>query len=76
MRPRSGSEKLKPDSARPTRTLKNLFQEAEISAQDRIWLPLLYLGEDLIFVPRLGVDKTRSITDREGILVNWEPYVH
>ncbi len=76
LRPRSGSEKLKPDSARPTRTLKNLFQEAEISAQDRIWLPLLYLGEDLIFVPRLGSDKTRCITDREGILVSWEPYMH
>jgi tRNA(Ile)-lysidine synthase len=75
VRPRSGSEKLKPDSARPTRSLKNLFQEAEISAQDRIWLPLLYLGEDLIFVPRLGGDKTRCIADREGILVSWEKYV-
>jgi tRNA(Ile)-lysidine synthase len=75
LRPRSGSEKLKPDSARPTRTLKNLFQEAEISAQDRIWLPLLYLGEDLIFVPRLGSDKTRCIAERDGILLSWEPYV-
>jgi tRNA(Ile)-lysidine synthase len=76
VRPRSGSEKLKPDSARPTRTLKNLFQEAEISAQDRIWLPLLYHGEDLIFVPKLGSDKTRCIAERYGILLSWEPYVH
>ncbi len=75
VRPRSGSEKLKPDTARPTRTLKNLFQESQVPAQDRIWLPLLYLGEELIFAAGLGIDKTRCFTERDGILVKWEQHV-
>lgn len=74
MRPRSGSEKLKPDSARPTRTLKNLFQESQIPVQDRIWLPLLYLGDELIFAAGLGIDKTRCFTERGGILISWEQH--
>jgi tRNA(Ile)-lysidine synthase len=76
VRPRSGSEKLKPDRARPTRTLKNLFQEFQIPAQDRIWLPLLYLGDELIFAAGLGIDKTRCFTERGGILVSWEQHVY
>ena len=75
VRPRSGSEKLKPDRARPTRTLKNLFQEFQIPAQDRIWLPLLYLGDELIFAAGLGIDTTRCFTERGGILVKWEQSV-
>jgi tRNA(Ile)-lysidine synthase len=41
----------------PSRTLKNLFQERGIPAWKRD-VPLLYSGEDLLFVPLLGVNRS------------------
>ena len=56
VRLRSGGERLQPDPRRPRRTLKNLFQETGVPAWERERLPLLYCGEDLVWVPGLGVD--------------------
>jgi tRNA(Ile)-lysidine synthase len=39
----------------PARTLKNLFQEAGVPAWQRD-VPLIYLGERLLFVPNLGIN--------------------
>ena len=40
----------------PSRTLKNLFQERGIPAWKRD-VPLLYIGDELLFVPLLGVNR-------------------
>lgn len=56
LRLRRGGERLQPDSRRPRRTLKNLFQEAGLPPWQRDRLPLLFCGEDLVWAPGIGVD--------------------
>lgn len=56
VRLRQGGEKLKPDCHRPRRGLKQLLQEAAIPPWQRLRLPLIYCGEDLIAAPGLGID--------------------
>ena len=56
LRLRQGGEKLKPDCARPRKTLKHLLQEAAIPPWQRERLPLLYSGETLVAAPGIGVD--------------------
>ena len=56
VRTRQGGERLRLAAKRPSRTLKNLFQEAGIPPWERDRLPLLYCGPDLVWVPGLGVD--------------------
>jgi len=55
LRPRAGGERLQLDARRPRRTLKNLFQEAGIAPWRRERLPLLYCGDELVWVPQLGI---------------------
>ena len=50
VRLRRGAERIRPHSQRPTRTLKNLFQEYAIPPWQRDHLPLLFCGEDLVWV--------------------------
>jgi tRNA(Ile)-lysidine synthase len=56
VRLRSGGERLQVHPRRPRRTLKNLFQEAGVPSWQRGRLPLLFRGDDLVWVPGLGVD--------------------
>jgi tRNA(Ile)-lysidine synthase len=57
-RSRSGGERMRTGDSpgAPTRTLKNLFQERGIPAWKRD-VPLLYVGDELLFVPLLGVNR-------------------
>ncbi|CAB3734736.1 tRNA(Ile)-lysidine synthase [Paraburkholderia sediminicola] len=57
-RSRSGGERMRTSAAQssPSRTLKNLFQERGIPAWKRD-VPLLYVGDDLLFVPLLGLNR-------------------
>jgi tRNA(Ile)-lysidine synthase len=55
LRTRAGGERLQLDARRPRRTLKNLFQEAGVPPWRRERLPLLYCGEELVWVPGLGI---------------------
>jgi tRNA(Ile)-lysidine synthase len=56
VRARSGGERLQLHPRRPRRTLKNLFQEAGVPSWARERTPLLFCGDDLVWVPGLGVD--------------------
>src|SRR5262249_3599283 len=56
VRLRCGGERLQVHARRPRRTLKNLFQEAGVPSWARLRTPLLFCGEDLVWVPGLGVD--------------------
>ena len=72
VRLRSGGERLQPDPRRPRRTLKNLFQEAGVPPWRRERLPLLFCGEDLVWVPGLGVDARYQARERApGVLPEW-----
>lgn len=72
VRLRSGGERLRPDARRPSRTLKNLFQEAGVPPWERERMPLLFCGEDLVWAPGLGVDaKFLSAGGESAILPDW-----
>jgi len=72
VRARSGGERLQPDARRPRRTLKNLFQEAGIPPWRRDRLPLVYCGDDLVWVPGLGVDcRYRARAGARGVVPEW-----
>ena len=72
IRLRSGGERLQPDARRPRKTLKNLFQEAGIPPWERERLPLLYRGNELVWVAGLGVDvKFLARPRNEGLVPDW-----
>lgn len=74
VRLRSGGERLQPDPRRPRRTLKNLFQEAGVPPWERARMPLLFCGDELVWVPGLGVDaRYRSAGRVAGIVPEWRP---
>jgi tRNA(Ile)-lysidine synthase len=76
VRLRSGGERLRTDARRPSRTLKNLFQEAGVPPWERERLPLLFCGNDLVWAPGLGVDaKYLSVGRAPGIVPRWLPSV-
>lgn len=73
IRLRQGGERLRPDCHRPTRSLKNLLQEAGVPPWQRQRLPLLFSGEQLVFVPGIGVDCEYQADDGEiGVVVKLE----
>jgi tRNA(Ile)-lysidine synthase len=73
VRLRSGGERLQPDPRRPRRTLKNLFQEAGVPPWQRERLPLLFSGEDLVWVPGLGIDaRFQAPTGESGLVPEWQ----
>ena len=72
IRLRSGGERLQPDARRPRRTLKNLFQEAGVPPSERERVPLLFCGDDLVWVPGLGIDARYQTGARgSGMLPEW-----
>jgi len=72
IRLRAGGERLQPDPLRPRRTLKNLFQEAGVPPWERERLPLLFRGDDLVWVPGLGIDaRFQARADAQGMVPEW-----
>ena len=71
LRPRVGHEKLQLAPNRPSRTLKNLYQEAGIPAWRRPGLPLLWQGDQLLFAAGVGAD-CRFLQDGPGYCLTWE----
>jgi tRNA(Ile)-lysidine synthase len=72
VRLRSGGERLQPDARRPRRTLKNLFQEAGVPPWRRERLPMIYCGEELVWVPGLGIDaRYQSSRASAGWVPEW-----
>jgi tRNA(Ile)-lysidine synthase len=71
VRLRSGGERLQVHPRRPRRTLKNLFQEAGVPSWARSRTPLLFCGEDLVWVPGLGVDVRFQ---GRGLTPEWVPF--
>jgi tRNA(Ile)-lysidine synthase len=64
-RSRSGGERMRSSGQGPGRTLKNLFQERGVPAWKRD-VPLLFVGETLLFVPLLGVNRAGLTAPRSA----------
>ncbi|KVD69286.1 tRNA(Ile)-lysidine synthase [Burkholderia sp. ABCPW 14] len=67
-RARAGGERMRTWQGGPGRTLKNLFQERGVPAWQRD-VPLLYVGDRLLFVPRVGVN--RAVYDGSDAPGGW-----
>ncbi|HEX3379200.1 MAG TPA: tRNA lysidine(34) synthetase TilS, partial [Paraburkholderia sp.] len=60
VRARRGGERMRIGAPNaPSRTLKNLFQERGIPAWKRD-VPLLYVGDELLFAPLIGVNRATA----------------
>jgi tRNA(Ile)-lysidine synthase len=74
VRARRGGERLQPDARRPRRSLKNLLQEARVPPWQRERLPLIFCGEELVWVAGIGVDCAYSSARGEPALrPEWRP---
>jgi tRNA(Ile)-lysidine synthase len=72
LRGRSGGERLRLTPGRPSRTLKNLLQEAGTPEWERDRLPLLFAGDALVWVPGIGMDQRFAAQPgAEGVLPQW-----
>lgn len=77
VRLRRGGERMHLDVSRPKRTLKNLLQEAGIPFWRRQRLPLIYLGDELAFVPGIGFALAcRANPSEPSVLLEWTESVH
>jgi tRNA(Ile)-lysidine synthase len=69
---RRGGEKLKPLPDQPSRSLKYLFQKADIPHWERDQFPLVYANEKLVAVPNLGVQfEYQSKIGEVGYQIKW-----
>jgi tRNA(Ile)-lysidine synthase len=69
---RTGGEKLKPLPDQPSRSLKYLFQKADIPHWERDQFPLVYANEKLVAVPNLGIQfEYQSNIGEDGYQIKW-----
>lgn len=73
IRSRSGGERFRPDSRRPTRSLRHLLQEAGMPPWERQSLPLIYAADRLAVVPGIGVAcDLQAAEGEEGWVICWK----
>jgi tRNA(Ile)-lysidine synthase len=77
LRRRAGGERLRLHPGRPTRPLKDHFQELGVPPWQRDFLPLLWAGGRLLWVGGLGIDcGVRAAPGEPGRLPQWAPDRH
>ena len=73
VRARAGGERLRVAPNRPSRTLKNLLHEAAIPEWERGRMPLVFVGEVLVWVPAVGQDfRFTAGKEEPGVMPRWE----
>jgi tRNA(Ile)-lysidine synthase len=72
LRARRGGERFKPQAGRPSRTLKRAFQDAGIAEFERADLPLVWRGDELIFVAGVGADVRLTDADGPRVRLQWQ----
>lgn len=70
LRPREGGERLKININMPSKTLKNLYQEAGIPPWQR-QIPLLFINNELIAVEGLGVSASHLVHQGKRVWPEW-----
>ncbi|XOJ85311.1 tRNA lysidine(34) synthetase TilS [Methylophilaceae bacterium Uisw_099_01] len=72
MKSRAGGEKLKPFPDQPSRSLKYLFQNADIPLWERDQIPLIFAKKQLVAIPNLGIHHEYQSSEGEiGYQINW-----
>lgn len=72
IRTRRGGERIRLQLGRPSRSLKNLLQEAGVPPWERPGMPLLWCGDDLVWVPAVGIAaEFRCAPGEDGWLPTW-----
>lgn len=72
IRSRSGGERFQPDCKRPRRSLKKILQEASLPPWERDILPLLFCGDQLVWVAGIGIDcNFQAPMGGAGLVVTW-----
>ena len=69
-RQRQGAEKIQIKANTPRKTLKNLFQEGDISPWER-QTPLLYLDGELVAVAGVGVSYPHLVSSGKRVFPRW-----
>lgn len=76
LKQRAGGERFCPNPQRPRRALKKILNEAALPAAQRQQLPLLWRGDELLWVGGLGVDVRAACAPGEaGWEISWQPGV-
>jgi tRNA(Ile)-lysidine synthase len=70
--PRQGGEKFKIQLNRPRKSLKNLYQEADIPPWQRD-VPLFYIGDELVAVAGIGISADWQATQGPRVSLDWLP---
>ena len=70
LRERLGSEKIQIKPKTPRKTLKNLYQEADIPPWER-QAPLLYIGDELVAVAGIGLSYPHLTSTGRRVLPEW-----
>lgn len=76
LRQRRGGERMRMRVDGPSRTLKNLYQEAGIAAWERERLPLVYCGDQLLQAAGLGPNLDATVAPSPGVervTLEWRP---
>jgi tRNA(Ile)-lysidine synthase len=71
LRPRTGGERFKPHPTRPSKRLKQIFQEARIPEYERPGLPLVWRDGRLIYVAGIGPDVRLLVAEGERVRIDW-----
>jgi tRNA(Ile)-lysidine synthase len=71
LRARRGGERFKPHAGRPSRTLKRAFQDAGVPEYERGALPLVWRGEELVYVAGIGPDVRLIEADGARVRLHW-----
>jgi tRNA(Ile)-lysidine synthase len=75
LRERLGSEKIQIKPNTPRKTLKNLYQEADVPPWER-QAPLLYIGEELIAVAGIGLSYPHLVSSGRRVLPVWAKQIN
>lgn len=69
-----GGERLRVHLQGPRRTVKNLLQEADMPAWQRLRLPFVYCGDDLVCLPGVALAaEYRAAPGESAVLPVWMP---
>jgi tRNA(Ile)-lysidine synthase len=71
LRPRTGGERFKPHPTRPSKRLKQVFQEARIPEYERSGLPLVWRDGRLIYVAGIGPDARMLVAEGDRVRIDW-----
>jgi len=74
IRSRAGGERFCLGAGRPRRALKSLLQEADVPPWQREATPLVFCGDDLVWVPQLGTAPAFATPPGSaGVAIAWHP---